>query len=125
MFCSSCGLEAESGNFCIACGTSLGQANDLEPESAAVPLNPTTRENKISILSELWMTHRTDEEFEDFFEYNDISMPLAYMLESNLVITTHRADVLIDETWTLLLLALDIDADNAFTSLGQLLSLDE
>jgi hypothetical protein len=35
-----------------------------------------TFDNKISILAELWMNYRDDEELQDFIEYNDLGLPL-------------------------------------------------
>jgi hypothetical protein len=119
MFCSNCGLKAEAGKFCFSCGSSLERtdANTMPPPEQ------TTFDNKVAILSDLWMIHRHDEEFADFFDYNDISMPLAYMIEAKLVSSTALADVFINQTWNLLLDALEIQADEGFETLEQVLAL--
>ena len=41
-----------------------------------------TFENKITILAELWMNYRDDEDLEDFVEYNDLCVPLATLMKT-------------------------------------------
>jgi hypothetical protein len=60
----------------------------------------TTLDNKLSILSELWLDYRDDEEFTDFIEYNDLGLPLAYAISTKIVEVTPSA-----EKFTLKLLA--------------------
>ncbi len=38
----------------------------------------TTFENKCAILADLWLNYKDNEELEDFVEYNDLGLPLAY-----------------------------------------------
>jgi hypothetical protein len=45
-------------------------------------------ENKVSILAELWMNYRDDEELQDFIEFNDLGLPLAYFLLHEIVLPT-------------------------------------
>ncbi len=45
----------------------------------------TTLDNKLSILSQLWLDYRDDEEFTDFIEYNDLGLPLAYAISNDIV----------------------------------------
>lgn len=80
----------------------------------------TTLENKIAILSDLWMTYRNDEEFADFIEYNDISLPLAYMVENNIVQITELGKDFMNETFALLLASLDLE-DTGFETLEDIL----
>jgi hypothetical protein len=82
----------------------------------------TTFSNKIAILADLWMAYRDDEEFQDFIEYNDIGLPLAYLLENNIVKSTSLAEQFIDETFRLLLLGLAISEDTGFETLDDILS---
>lgn len=83
---------------------------------------PTTTpySDKCSILGELWISYRDEEQFEDFISYNDIGMPLAYMIAEGIVDSNNLAEQFILETWDLLLEALDID-DIGFESLEQML----
>jgi len=81
----------------------------------------TTLENKAFILSTLWMDYRNDQNFQDFIEYNDLGLPLAYALDSGMIDKNDRVITLIDEAFDLLLNGLDLE-DTGFDDLDQLLS---
>lgn len=76
---------------------------------------------KTEILADLWMNYREDEEFLDFIAYNDLGLPLAYAVTNRIVKSTPVADELITETWNLLLSALEIESDEGYDSLDDLL----
>ena len=78
-------------------------------------------DNKITILAELWMNYRDDEDLQDFVEYNDLGLPLAYFLMNELVLPTKQAELYIDETYNLLIASLQVE-DVEWTSLDELLS---
>jgi hypothetical protein len=77
-------------------------------------------ENKISILAELWMNYRDDEQLKDFIEYNDLGLPMAYFLMNELLLPTQQAELYIDETYGLLLASLGAN-DVEYESLDELL----
>ena len=77
-------------------------------------------DNKISILAELWMNYRDDEDLQDFVEYNDLGLPLAYFLMNEIVIPSQIAAVYIDETYNLLIASLGVE-DKEWESLDELL----
>jgi hypothetical protein len=81
----------------------------------------TTFESKCVILSDLWLNYRDDEQFEDFIQYNDMGLPLAYALSEGIVKGTELSNKFIDETFDLLLAGLGID-DTGFEDLTDLLS---
>lgn len=81
----------------------------------------TTFDNKVSILSELWLDYRQDEEFQDFIQYNDIGLPLAYAIENDIVKTTDIATRFIEETYDLLLAGIGIE-DGEFETLTDVLT---
>ena len=82
---------------------------------------PTTPfSNKASILAELWMNHRADEEFRDFVEYNDLGLPLAYAISENVVSVSDKAKLFIEETFDVLVAGLEIE-DEGFDTLEELL----
>ena len=87
---------------------------------------PTTTpfSNQASILAELWMNHRQDEEFRDFIEYNDLGLPLAYAIAENVVAVSDKARLFIEETFDVLLAGLEID-DEGFETLDELLEFSE
>jgi len=77
--------------------------------------------NKITILAELWMNYRDDEQLKDFIEYNDLGLPLAYFLMNELVLPTNQAEVYINETYDLFIKSLGAE-DLDYQSLDELLS---
>lgn len=83
----------------------------------------TTFENKCTILSDLWLNFRLDEEFADFMQYNDLGLPLAYAISEGVVEATEIASTMIEETFSLLLAASDIE-DTGFENLNQILGID-
>lgn len=73
--------------------------------------------DKCGILGELWMDYRDDEEFTDFIEYNDLGLPLGYMISSGIVGTaTIKGEEIIEETFDLFLGAMNIK-DTGFDTL--------
>jgi hypothetical protein len=83
----------------------------------------TSFSTKAQILAELWITYRDDENFSDFIQYNDIGLPLAYVVSNGIVETTEMATRFIEETYNLLLSALDVDDDLVIDSLDHLLDI--
>ena len=74
----------------------------------------TSYSDKTSILSDLWVNYRDDMEFDDFISYNDLGLPLAYAISEGIVESTERAENFIEETYSLLLEALDLNEDIAY-----------
>jgi hypothetical protein len=84
--------------------------------------NTTPFSNKCEILADLWMDYRLDEDFKDFIEYSDLGLPLAYAIANGIIDTSEMATDYINETFDLLLSALDVKEDTGFDNLGELLS---
>jgi hypothetical protein len=63
----------------------------------------TTLDTRTVILSQLWLDYRSNEQFADFFDYNDIGLPLAYAIANQIVEPLPIAIKMIDETWLLFL----------------------
>lgn len=80
--------------------------------------------NKASILAELWMNYRDDDNFRDFIEYNDLGLPLAYAIAENIVSVSDKAKLFIEETFDVFLAGMDIE-DTGFETLDSLLSQSE
>jgi hypothetical protein len=78
----------------------------------------TSFEAQCDILSQLWIEHRGDSEFEDFVEYNDIGLPLGYFISEGVVLPTDLAKTYIGETFMLLLAALGVE-DTGFENLDE------
>lgn len=79
---------------------------------------------KCEILADLWLNYRDDEEFSDFCEYNDLGLPLAYAVSADIITISKQATAFIEETFDLLVAALDIE-DTGFESLDEMLEKSE
>jgi hypothetical protein len=82
-------------------------------------MSETTSENKALILSELWLGYKNDQNFEDFFSYNDLGLPLAYAVANGIVKGTDMSSKFIDETFALLLASLEVE-DEGFSDLDDI-----
>jgi hypothetical protein len=84
----------------------------------------TSFEKKCEILSDLWTDYRDDEDFKDFFEYNDLGVPMAYGLVAKLIEKLTPDGVrYIEDSFRLLLEGLETE-DTGFDSLSELLAVD-
>lgn len=75
--------------------------------------------SQAEILSDLWLNYKQDVEFQDFIEYNDLGLPLAYAISNDIVKTTDIAERFIGESFALLLSALEIE-DTGFETLDDI-----
>ena len=80
----------------------------------------TTFDNKCYILSELWMEYRDEPDLEEFVSYNDIGLPLGFLISEQLVTPSDRAKEMVNETFELLLVALEVE-DNGYENLSDLM----
>jgi hypothetical protein len=78
---------------------------------------------KYAILSQLWTDYQDDKRMSDFFEYNDLGLPLAFMLDQKIVESTPIAQVYIEETFELFCEALELDSDEQYESLNEMFDL--
>ena len=85
-------------------------------------MSSTSYTDKCSILAELWLNYRSDEEFQDFIEYNDLGLPLAYAIDNDIVKSSEMAQRFVEETFDLFLASLETE-DTGFETLDELLGL--
>lgn len=76
--------------------------------------------NICDILGELYANYEDDEHFSEFVEYNDLGLPLAYMVRENLATPSDEGTRYIMETWELFLASVGT-TDTGFTDLNSLL----
>lgn len=81
----------------------------------------TTFENKCLILSDLWLTYRYDEKFADFVSYNDVGLPLSFVASENIATPSEMGRSIVNETFELLLAAMNITDDPGFEDLDEIL----
>jgi hypothetical protein len=87
-------------------------------------MSSTNYTDKCSILAELWLNYRSDESFQDFIEYNDLGLPLAYAIDNDIVKSTEMAQRFVEETFDLFLASLSVE-DTGFDNLDELLNIAE
>ena len=86
-------------------------------------MGTTPFSNKVAIIADLWINYRDDEHFKDFIEYNDLGLPLGYLINTELATPTDQGEMYIIETFDLLCAALEIDLDRNYDSLSEMFGL--
>jgi hypothetical protein len=81
----------------------------------------TSFDIKCEILGDIWIDYRKDKEFQDFISYNDLGLPMAYMVSNDLISLTDAGKKFIEEAWELLLGALEIE-DRGFIDINDMFS---
>jgi hypothetical protein len=69
----------------------------------------TDFDSKALILGQLWINFKDDDEWTDFFEYNDLGLPLAFAFAEGIINQTPTLEQYINETWLLFLEGLEIE----------------
>lgn len=77
--------------------------------------------NVCDILGELYSQYGEEKEFKDFIEFNDLGLPLAYMVRERLATPSDDGIRYIMETWELFLHSLGAE-DTGFANLDELLN---
>ena len=85
-------------------------------------MESTPFSKQCDILGDFWIQYKYEADFEDFLEYNDLGLPLAYCISNGIVASTPETERMVGETWDLLLSGLGIE-DTGFEELSQLLTL--
>lgn len=78
------------------------------------------------ILGDFWLEYKGSESFTDFFQYNDLGLPLAYCFSSSILHVSNAPELaksFIQETFDLLLESLDIPEDTGFETLADILAI--
>ena len=80
---------------------------------------------KCNILGDLWAFYREDiessEAWQEFFKYNDVALPLAYMISNDYAMINEdsEASTFIDETWDMFCEYIDIPADGDYKDIRE------
>jgi hypothetical protein len=82
----------------------------------------TTFSSKCFILGTLFIQESDNEEFSNFFEFNDIGLPLAYSQSQGLCEVTDNGKTWIEGSWGELMEALAIE-DTGFENLNEVFAL--
>ena len=76
----------------------------------------TDFDNKCNILGQFYSQYNGEKDFEDFMEFNDLGLPLAYFVSENLCEVSDDGVRYINETWNLFIASLELK-DTGFTNL--------
>lgn len=112
MNCTKCGTAfVDSANFCTQCGS----------PKPVIDRSGNDFESKCEILGELWFSYRDDEEFQDFIEYNDVGLPLAYLKSVSLITLAKEGEQYVNETWDLFIEQIGANPEETYEDLDDLL----
>lgn len=87
-------------------------------------MSKTPFSNKCDILGALWLNYReeaeTNEAWKAFFDYNDMSLPMAHFIADGIVNPSGDGEAirLIDETWELFCQYIDIDPEKLYEDIS-------
>ena len=84
----------------------------------------TDFDNQVQILGQLYSDYREEKAFREFFEYNDIGLPLAYLSAEGLAIPSESGRQYILDTFELFTQTIGV-ADTGFETLDDLLDASE
>jgi hypothetical protein len=76
----------------------------------------TDFDSKCQILGDFYSQYRDEKDFEDFMEFNDLGLPLAYFVSQNLCDVADDGVRYINETFDLFIASLEIQ-DTGFGNL--------
>lgn len=81
--------------------------------------------NKCSVLGDLWAFYREDivenEAWMDFFKYNDVALPLTYMIDrgyASIIESNEEGVTFVNETWDMFCDYIDIDPEGEYENIG-------
>jgi len=116
-FCGQCGTKSSGGAFCMECGAALGSGNT---EKKAKVKKSTPISVRAEILAELWMGYKNDPDYQDFIQYNDLGLPLAYALSNGIIESNLQVEGFVNETFDVLLSELGMEEDPGASDLNEL-----
>jgi hypothetical protein len=77
--------------------------------------------DKASILVEFIQVNFTDPKFEEFFDYNDLGLPLAVAFENDLCTLNDKGTEVLNETYDLMLEEYGVDKDKTYETLDDII----
>jgi hypothetical protein len=75
---------------------------------------------KAEILVQFTQDEFNSGEYEEFFDYNDLGIPLSIAITQDMVILTDSGEQLLEETWKELCLLFNANPDDEFESIDDL-----
>jgi hypothetical protein len=75
---------------------------------------------KAEILVQFTQDEFNSGEYDEFFDYNDLGIPLSIAITQDMVILTDSGEQLLNETWNELCLLFDANPDDEYESIDDL-----
>jgi len=82
-------------------------------------------DKKLTILSDVYLHYREDDEFKEFADYNDLGLPLAHVCAEDLAQIKPAGVIYIEETYDLLIDAMGLNPNVEYDSIEDMLDLLE
>jgi hypothetical protein len=101
----------------------MSNMNANESQKAGT-MSKTPFSNKCLILGTLWLNYREEakanEDWSSFFSYNDIALPMSYMIAEGFLQPKDKEAVeeIIDETWEIFCEYINIDPDEHYEDIA-------
>jgi hypothetical protein len=76
---------------------------------------------KAEILVQFTQDYFNSGEYEEFFDYNDLGIPLSIAITQDMVILTDEGENLLEETWKELCLLFEANPDEEYESIDDLI----
>ncbi len=77
--------------------------------------------SKAEILVQFTQDNYMTGEYDEFFDYNDLGIPLSIAVNQDMVILTDEGEKCLDETWKDLCLLFDANPDDEYESIDDLM----
>ena len=75
---------------------------------------------KAEILVQFTQDYFNSGEYEEFFDYNDLGIPLSIAITQDMVILTNEGENLLEETWKELCLLFEADPNDEYETIDDL-----
>jgi hypothetical protein len=75
---------------------------------------------KAEILVQFTQDEFNSGEYDEFFDYNDLGIPMAIALTQDMIILTNEGEQLLEETWKELCLLFNANPDDEYESIDDL-----
>ena len=75
---------------------------------------------KAEILVQFTQDYFNSGEYDEFFDYNDLGIPLSIAITQDMVILTDSGEQLLEETWKELCLLFEANPDDEYESIDDL-----
>ena len=75
---------------------------------------------KAEILVQFTQDEFNSGEYDEFFDYNDLGIPMSIALTQDMIILTNEGEQLLEETWKELCLLFNANPDNEYETIDDL-----